>query len=169
MSPIFAAKSENSAYCASHSVIAGGISMRVKLPGVLTAVSLLLVAAVPALAHHAFGVEFDKTKCMNLKGTLTSIDWENPHAYVHMDVKEADGKTESWSLETVTPLGLKRSGTTRQDFLTNIGKPIIVRACPTKAGGTDYKGAAEFLKLPDGLLRIVGQNIEALTPEQLHF
>jgi hypothetical protein len=143
--------------------------MRVKSPVMLVAVFSLLGAAVPAFAHHAFGVEFDKTKCMDLKGTLTGIDWENPHGYIHMDVKDANGKTVSWSLETVTPLGLKRSGTTRQDFVTNMGKPIVVRACPTKEGGTEYRGAAEFLKLPDGLLRIVGQNIEALTPEQLHF
>ena len=143
--------------------------MRVKFPRLLTVVFALIVVAFPAFAHHGFGVEFDKSKCMDLRGTLTGIDWENPHAYIHMDVKDANGKTVSWSLETVTPLGLKRSGTTRQDFLANMGKPIIVRACPTKAGGTEYRGAAEFLKLPDGFLRIVGQNVEGLTPEQLHF
>ncbi|PYU17916.1 MAG: hypothetical protein DMG30_29845 [Acidobacteria bacterium] len=143
--------------------------MRVKPPVVLVAILALLGAALPTFAHHGFGVEFDKTKCMDLKGTLTGIDWENPHAYIHMDVKDARGKMVSWSLETVTPLGMKRSGTTREDFLNNVGKPILVRACPTKAGGTEYRGAAEFLKLPDGLLRIVGQNVEGLTPEQLHF
>lgn len=142
--------------------------MRLKLPSLLLAIALFS-AALPIFAHHGFAVEFDKTKCMNLKGTLTGLDWENPHAYIHMDVKDASGKTASWSLETVTPLGLKRSGTTREDFLNNMGKPIAVRACPTKAGGTEYRGAAEFLKLPDGLLRIVGQNVEGLTPEQLHF
>jgi hypothetical protein len=142
--------------------------MRVKPPVVLIAVFVLL-GAVPAFAHHGFGVEFDKNKCMVLKGTLTGIDWENPHAYIHMDVKDASGKTLSWSLETITPLGMKRSGTTREDFLTNMGKPMVVRACPTKEGGTEYRGAAEFLKLSDGLLRIVGQNVEGLTPEQLHF
>lgn len=142
--------------------------MRLTLPAVLLAIALFS-AALPIFAHHGFAVEFDKTKCMDLKGTLTGLDWENPHAYIHVDVKDASGKTESWSLETVTPLGLKRSGTTREDFLNNMGKPIAVRACPTKAGGTEYRGTAEFLKLPDGLLRIVGQNVEGLTPEQLHF
>ena len=86
-----------------------------------------------------------------------------------MDVADADGKTHSWSLEMITPLALKRNGTTRQDFLTNMGKPIVVRACPAKAGGTLYRGTSEFLKLPDGLLRVTGQNVENLTPEQLHF
>jgi Family of unknown function (DUF6152) len=143
--------------------------MRVKPPVVLAAVFALIGAAVPAFAHHGFGVEFDKDKCMDLKGTLAGIDWENPHAYVHMDVKDANGKTVSWSLETITPLGMKRSGTTRDDFLNNVGKPISARACPTKAGGTQYRGTAEFLKMADGILRIVGQNVEGLTPEQLHF
>jgi hypothetical protein len=142
--------------------------MRLKLPAVVMAIPLL-AAALPALAHHGFAVEFDKTKCMDLRGTLTGLDWENPHAYIHMDVKDATGKTVSWSLETITPLGMKRSGTTREDFLSNMGKPIAVRACPTKAGGTEYRGTAEFLKLADGVLRIVGQNVEGLTPEQLHF
>ena len=94
---------------------------------------------------------------------------KTPHIRRIVTRHDASGKAVSWSLETITPLGLKRSGTTRQDFLTNMGKPIVVRACPTKAGGTEYRGAAEFLKLPDGLLRIVGQNVEGLTPEQLHF
>jgi Family of unknown function (DUF6152) len=142
--------------------------MRLTLPAALLAIALFS-AALPTYAHHGFAVEFDKTKCMDLKGTLTGLDWENPHAYIHMDVKDASGKTVSWSLETVTPLGLKRSGTTREDFLNNMGKPIAVRACPTKAGGTEYRGTAEFLKLPDGVLRIVGQNVEGLTPDQLHF
>ncbi len=144
--------------------------MRVKFPGVLLAVFTLLSGGIPAFAHHQFGVEFDASKCTNLKGTLAGIDWENPHAYFHMDVKDADGKTESWSLEMITPNALKRNGTTRQDFLENVGKPISARACPAKAGGTQYRGSAEFLQLSDGLIRVVGQNVErGLTPDQLHF
>ena len=67
-----------------------------------------------------------------MHGTLTGIDWENPHAYVRLDVKDADGKVESWSLEMITPLAMKRNGTSREDFLTNMGKPMAVRACPGK-------------------------------------
>jgi len=143
--------------------------MRVKFPGALMAVLALLGAAVPTFAHHGFAVEFDGSKCMNLKGTLTGIDWDNPHAYFHMDVKNADGNVESWSLEMITPNALKRNGTSRQDFLTNIGKPIAARACPTKAGGTRYRGSAEFLALADGQIRIVGQLVEKITPDQFHF
>jgi hypothetical protein len=140
-----------------------------RLRNLLTAVFALVGLSVPAFAHHGFAVEFDGSKCMNLKGTLTGIDWDNPHAYFHMDVKNADGKVESWSLEMITPNALKRNGTTRQDFLSNFGKPIAVRACPTKAGGTPFRGSAEFLELPDGQIRIVGQLVEKITPEQFHF
>jgi hypothetical protein len=144
--------------------------MRVRGSGILAAVCVLLGAALPVFAHHQFGVEFDAAKCTNLKGTLTAIDWENPHAYFHMDVKDADGKTNNWRLEMITPNALKRNGTTRQDFLDSVGKPVAARACPTKAGGTMYKGSAEFLQLADGEIRVVGQNVErGLSPDKLHF
>lgn len=141
--------------------------MRVKL---LMATLALLGSGAPAFAHHGFGVEFDATKCMNLKGTLTAIDWENPHAYLSMDVKDADGTTHSWSLEMVTPNALKRNGTTRQDFLENIGKPISARACPTKAGGTPYKGSAGYIMFgADGIVRPVGQLKGGEAPDPKHF
>jgi uncharacterized protein DUF6152 len=129
----------------------------------------LFFASVPAFAHHGYATEFDITKCENLKGTLSGVEWENPHAFFHIDVKDSDGKVNTWRLETISPNSLKRSGTTREDVLSNVGKPAVARICPTKAGGTPYKGTAEFFKLGDGLLRIVGQNIENLTPEDLHF
>jgi hypothetical protein len=141
--------------------------MKSKLVGILSVVVVLMVGAVPGFAHHGFAVEFDSTRCMDLKGTLTGVDWENPHAYFHMDVKNADGKVESWSLETISPNSMKRSGTTRQDFLNSVGKTVATRACPTKPGGTPYRGTAEILRLVDGQPRIVGQNVENWTDEQI--
>ena len=143
--------------------------MRVWLLGPLMAVCCLLGLAVSAFAHHGFGVEFDGSKCMDLKGTLSGLVWENPHAYLQMDVKDASGNTVSWHLEMVTPNALKRNGTTRQDFEENMGKPMNARACPAKVNG-DERGAAEYIKLADGILRIVGQIPErGMTPDKLSF
>jgi hypothetical protein len=129
----------------------------------------LLGVAASASAHHGFGVEFDGSKCMDLKGTLTGLVWENPHAYVQMDAKDAGGKTVTWHLEMITPNALKRNGTTRQDFEANMGMLMNARACPAKVGG-DQRGAAEYIKLADGILRIVGQIPERdMTPDKLKF
>ena len=143
--------------------------MRSRLFGVFVAVFAVLVAGAPAFAHHGFAVEFDASKCTDLKGTLSALLWENPHAYLRMDVKDASGEMHTWSLEMITPNALKRNGTTREDFNTNMGKPISARACPTKAGGTPYRGTAEFIQLADGQIRITGQLVEKVTAEQFHF
>ena len=143
--------------------------MRVRLAGVFLAISCLLGLAVSAFAHHGFGVEFDGSKCLDLKGTLSGVTWENPHAYLQMDVTDADGKTTSWHLEMITPNALKRNGTTQQDFKENMGKPMNARACPAKVNGNE-RGAAEYIKLADGILRIVGQIPErGMTPDKLNF
>ena len=143
--------------------------MKAKFLGVLVAVLALVGAAAPLFAHHGFGVEFDGSKCADLKGTLSGIDWENPHAYVQMDVKGADGKVVQWHLEMITPNALKRNGTTKQDFTGNMGKVAFARYCPARVGG-ESRGAAEYIKLGDGILRIVGQIPERnMTPDKLNF
>ena len=143
--------------------------MRVRRAGAVMAVCGLLGVAASAFAHHGFGVEFDGSKCMDLKGTLSSVIWENPHAYLQMDVTDAGGKTVAWHLEMITPNALKRNGTTRQDFTANMGKLMDARACPAKVGGNE-RGAAEYIKLADGILRIVGQIPERnMTPDKLNF
>jgi Family of unknown function (DUF6152) len=133
--------------------------MRGKFACIMAAVCGLLLGAVRASAHHGFAVEFDGTKCTDMTGTLTGIDWQNPHAYFHIDVKDADGKVTSWRLEMLSVVSMKRGGLDRQDFLDNIGKTISTRACPAKSG-TEFRGAAETLKFPDGRVFIVGQLVE---------
>ena len=142
--------------------------MRAKLPVVMVAVCALLGGAVSAYAHHGFGVEFDANNCRDLKGTLTGITWENPHAYFDMAVPDADGKTVSWHLEMVTPNALKRTGSTKEVFLDNIGKTMNARICLAK-GGKENRGAASYIALSDGLIRLVGQGVERRTDEQKHF
>jgi Family of unknown function (DUF6152) len=143
--------------------------MKIRLAGVVVAAGCFLGMAATASAHHGFNVEFDGTKCMDLKGTLTGVIWENPHAYLQMDVKDASGNTVGWRLEMITPNALKRNGTTRQDFTANMGKEMNARACPAKVDGNS-RGAAEYIKLADGILRIVGQLPERnITPDKLNF
>lgn len=144
--------------------------MKVKFVGVSMAVLLLFGAADSARAHHGFTIEFDPTKCLDLTGTLSGLEWENPHAYLRMDVKGADGQMVTWRLEMITPNALKRNGTTSEDFANNMNKPMHARACPAREGAGQNRGAAEYIKLADGLIRIVGQVVERdITPEKLSF
>jgi hypothetical protein len=136
--------------------------MKLRLGHIVSLVGLL-VTAIPAFAHHGFSVEYDAKKCANMTGTLTNVDWENPHVHFTMDVKDPDGKVSSWTIEVNSIPAMKRSsGIQRQDFLDNIGKTISLRGCPTKAGGTVNRASAETLTLSDGRLRIVGQDVEGL-------
>jgi hypothetical protein len=87
-----------------------------------------------------------------------------------MDVKGADGTVATWHLEMITPNALKRNGTTSEDFANNMDKTMHARACPAREGAGKNRGAAEYIKLADGLIRIVGQVVEReLTPEKLSF
>lgn len=140
-------------------IIRGEIPMRHKCTGVVAAVLALFFGVAQAFAHHGFAVEFDGTKCTDVTGTLTGIDWQNPHAYFHMEVKDSDGKVSTWRFETLSVVAMKRGGLDRQVFLDNIGKTISTRACPAK-NGTQYRAAAETLKLPDGRVFVVGQYVE---------
>jgi hypothetical protein len=145
--------------------------MKVRLAGASIAMCSLLGWTGTAYAHHGFNVEFDGSRCMDLKGTLTGVIWENPHAYLEIDIQDASGNKVAWHLEMITPNALKRNGTTRQDFTANMGKLMNARACPAKVQSSgDQRGAAEYIKLADGILRIVGQIPErGMTPDKLNF
>ena len=133
--------------------------MRYRLPCAAVAAIALLFWAVPSDAHHSFAAEFDATRCADFTGTLTAIEWQNPHGYFHVDVKNASGAVEAWTFQTVSIITLKRSGTSRRDFLDNIGKNVFVRGCLAK-NGVKYRAAAETMKMSDGQVRIVGQEVE---------
>lgn len=118
--------------------------------------SLLLATATPALAHHSFAAEFDSRNCRDFTGILTKLDWQSPHAYFYVDVKDASGKAENWSFQTYALITLRRSGTDRQVFIENMGKEVWVRGCLAKNGRSHY-AAAGTMKFADGILRQVGQ------------
>jgi hypothetical protein len=99
--------------------------------GVLTlAVALTLPAA--ALAHHSFAAEYDANKPVTLKGTVSKIEWTNPHARFYIDVKESDGTASTWNLELASPNVLVRNGWTRKSL--NIGDEVTVQGAMAKDG-----------------------------------
>ena|ERR1700756_250601 len=139
--------------------------MRRKVYDLALAVFGVLFAASPSLAHHAFAAEFDANKCTDLTGTFTAFEWDNPHGYFHMDVKDASGAVNSWSFETISVPALKRSGTSRRDFENAVGKTVTVRACLSKNGAKN-RAAAETIKLPDGQVHRIGQDVEGKFREE---
>ena len=95
--------------------------------GVAAIVCGAVLLAAPSFAHHSFAAEWDSTKCRDFTGTLRKLDWQNPHPYFFVDVKEANGKVEHWSFQAYSPVTLRRNGTDRQVFLDNIDKDVWIR------------------------------------------
>lgn len=109
-------------------------------------VSGLLAAALPALAHHSFAAEYDREKPVTLKGTVTLIDWVNPHAWIHMEVKDDSGNTTAWQCELGSPNLLLRNGW-RRDTLKP-GDSIIVEGSAAKDGSK--RANAKTVKMASG-------------------
>jgi hypothetical protein len=115
--------------------------------GVLIAVTaILLGAAAPILAHHAFSAEFDQSKPIKLSGEITKLEWTNPHAWLFIDVKGPDGKVVNWRLEMGAPNALLRAGWSRSDIKP--GTAVTVSGFLARAGGS--VGNAFQVRLPDG-------------------
>src|SRR5882757_7485248 len=119
--------------------------MRTKL-SVLIAGAALLIAAVPVLAHHSFAAEFDAKKPVKLQGTVTKMEWINPHAWIHIDVKKPDGKVEQWMIEGGTPNTLFRRGFSKTSLMP--GTVIVVDGYQSKDG--TQKANGRDLTFPDG-------------------
>ena len=97
--------------------------MKTKLFLAVAGIGILVAAAVPVVAHHAFGAEFDANRPVLLKGKVTKVEWVNPHAWIHLAV-EKDGKTEDWMVEGGTPNTLLRRGITRESL--KVGTVLVI-------------------------------------------
>jgi hypothetical protein len=128
------------------------IEARFKL-AVLIAAGLLLKTA-PVFAHHAFAAEFDAKKPVKLRGTVTKMEWINPHAWIHIDVKDADGKVIPWMVEAGTPNTLFRRGFTKNSLTP--GTEIFVDGYQSKDGSNRANG--RDVTFPDGRKLFLGSS-----------
>ena len=92
----------------------------------------LLLAAVPVMAHHSFAAEYDASKPIKLTGTVSKIEWTNPHCYFYVDVKNESGKVDTWALELGNPNALLRNGWTPNSV--KIGDEVTVEGTRAKDG-----------------------------------
>jgi len=114
--------------------------------GLLFMMALLVLAAAPMAAHHAFSAEFDQSKPVKLAGEITKLEWTNPHAWLFIDVKTPDGKVQNWRFEMGAPNALLRAGWSRNDIKP--GTAVTISGFMARAGGT--VGNAFQVRLPDG-------------------
>jgi hypothetical protein len=114
------------------------------------------LAAMPALAHHSFAAEYDNKKPVDLTGTVTKVEWMNPHARFYLDVKDDSGKVTNWEFELGSPNGLMRQGWTRNSM--KIGDSVSVQGSLAKDGSN--LANARTVKLSDGRKLFAGSASE---------
>jgi len=119
--------------------------MRAKVSLLLAGLGLF-VAGLPVLAHHSFGAEYDADKPVTLKGTVTKVEWTNPHARFYIDVKDESGNVTNWNLELASPNGLMRQGWTRHSL--NVGDVVTVKG--SQAKDASKMANARTVTLADG-------------------
>ena len=119
--------------------------MRTKLSVMIAGLGLLM-ATVPVLAHHSFAAEFDAKRPVKLSGTVTKMEWINPHAWIYIDVKNDEGKVTNWAIEFGAPNALLRRGLRKTDFPT--GVELLVKGYRAKNGTPTINGTT--VQFPDG-------------------
>jgi hypothetical protein len=115
---------------------------------------LAALTAAPVVAHHAFNSEFDAKRPVKFKGTVTKMVWVNPHAWIYVEVKKADGSVDEWMVEAGTPNTLLRRGLTRQAL--PVGTEITVDGYQSKDGSLRANG--RDLTLPNGQTLFIGSS-----------
>jgi hypothetical protein len=120
---------------------------------VVVAVGILVPAAgARLLAHHAFAAEFDGSKPVTLKGTVTKMEWTNPHAWLHINVPGADGKVVAWAVEGGAPNALLRRGWNKNSVPP--GTLVVIEGFRARDGSNRANGRQ--VTLPDGTQLFIG-------------
>ena len=123
--------------------------MRYRVGSVLVAVVMAVTAAATLVAHHSVPGQFDVSKPMTLKGVISKIDWINPHIYVHLDVKESDGTTNTWALATLPTAMMRRAGITKDSLQGKSGEEVTINAVPAR-DGSKHLGWINKITYADG-------------------
>ena len=136
--------------------------MRTKL--VIAAAGLgLMLASVPAIAHHSFAAEFDADKPFKLTGVVTKIEWQNPHTFFYLDITdERTKKVTNWAFEMGSPNGLMRQGWTRNTL--HVGDEVMVEGSQAKDGAN--VGNARVVTLAASGKRLFAATSQTDTPQQ---
>ena len=125
--------------------------MKIQYAALLTAAALMLATA-PSWAHHAFAAEFDAKKPVHLEGVVSKVELINPHAWIHVDVKGADGTVTNWMIEAGSPNVLLRRGLTKATV--PVGSTVVVEGYQSKDGSNRANG--RDITLPDGRKLFLG-------------
>jgi len=132
--------------------------MRKALRGALGAGFALLLAALPAVAHHSVAAEFDTSKSFSVKATITKLEWVNPHVYIYANMKGDDGTTTIYSFEGGPPGALRRSGVIRPMF--SVGDEVTIEAWAAK-DGSKRLGLVKAVHFADGHTIVFGSPADA--------
>jgi hypothetical protein len=119
--------------------------MRRTLAGLVT-VGALALGTAPLHAHHSFAAEFDSTKLITLRGTLTKVEFTNPHGWLYLNVKDSGGKVQNWAVETGAPIQLIRQGGDKKSLA--VGTEIVVDGWLARDGSKTVNGRT--IKFGDG-------------------
>jgi hypothetical protein len=121
--------------------------MKDRLLRLLSAASVgVLLVASPALAHHSAAAEYDETKMVTVQGTVTKVEWTNPHVYFYIDVKDANGQVVNWAISGASPLGLYRDGVHKDSL--KIGDSVTVVGFPART--VEHLATMKSVVLADG-------------------
>jgi hypothetical protein len=134
---------------------------RIVIPALLALAAL--ASGIPLLAHHSFAAEFDDQKPIKMTGVITKVEWQNPHIWFYLDVKNPDGTTTNWGFAGGAPGQLMRRGITKDQL--KIGETVVVEGFRSKDGSNNASGGR--LTFPDGRNVLTAGSQDRVPPQTM--